>query len=184
MERRTALVTAGLALGTPLVGCLGSPANGDGTDHENGGGRATSGGNGTAAGSHHLYLVNLDDESQRIVLEVVARAADEHVLEGTYEIPGEKGGEFREIAARGKSYDVTATVEADATKTFSWKIDPCPGARPENNGAELPSGSRNGSVRIESGADDISFLTDSCDEIIAGTEVPVGPAEQFEVEGE
>lgn len=184
MERRPFLATAGTALSTSLVGCLGTLGNVGRIGGESGTGDGNTGGDraATEAGTHHLYLVNLDHEAQRVDLAIVERDGAEPVLEGTYEIPGEKGAEFREVAAWDETYDVTAAVRSSTSETFCWEIESCPGPEAEDDEAELPGGSRNGSVRIEPGADDLSFVTDSCDEIIAGTEVPTGPATQFEVE--
>lgn len=182
MERRPLLATAGIVFSTPLVGCLGAVGNVGRIGDEKGEREANSGGDGTDTepGTHHLYLVNLDDESHRVDLEVVDGAADEPVLEGTYEIPDGRGGEFREVAAWGERYEVTATVESGPSETFCWEIESCPGPKAEDDEAELRAGSRNSSVRIEPDAADLSFVTDSCDAIIAGTEAPTGPARQFE----
>lgn len=133
-------------------------------------------------GDHHLYLENLDDESHRVELLVVRSGADEPVIQGTYEIPAERGGEFREVAAWEETYEVSATLESGLSENVTWGIDPCPGAEAGDEESELEDGSRNGSVRIESGGDDLSFVRDSCDEILAGAAVPTGPAEQFEVD--
>lgn len=126
-------------------------------------------------GDHHLYLMNLDDESRRIHLEVVRQSTGETLIEGTYDVPDRRGGEFRDLAAWGDTYEVTATLESGHSKTFTWAIESC-------SGSEAPKGSRNGSVRVDPGGTDLSFVADNCDEIIAGTEAPTGPAEQFEVD--
>lgn len=185
MERRPFLATAGTALSTPLMGCLGTLENGGSIGGENGTREESERDDRTAtdAGTHHLYLTNFDDELQRVDLAIIERDGTEPVLEGTYEIPGEKGGEFRGVAAWGETYEVTATVRSSVSETFCWKTERCPGPKAGDDEAELPGGSRNSSVRIEPGADGLSFVTDSCDAIIAGTEVPTGPATQFEVEG-
>lgn len=177
MERRHFLATTGTVLAAPLVGCLSTAT--DGNENGNGDDNGTD----TETGTHHLYLVNLDDKSRRVELEVVRRGDDDPVLTNTYDIPAERGGEFREVAAWGETYEVTASLESGLSETFCWHIESCPSPEEaEVEAAELPNGSRNGSVRIEPEADDLSFVTDNCDEIIAGTEVPTGPAEQFEVE--
>lgn len=71
---------------------------------------------------------------------------------------------------------MTATLGSGHSKTFTWGIESC-------GDSEAPNGSRNGSVRVDPGGADLSFVADNCDEIIAGTEAPTGPAEQFEVNG-
>lgn len=177
MERRNFLATTEIALVVPLVGCLSTATDGNESGHSD------DDGTDTETGMHHLYLVNLDDKPQRVELEVVRRGDDESVLKDTYDIPAKRGGEFRGIAVWRETYEVTVSLESGLSETFDWHTESC--QSPEEavaEAAELSDGSRNCSTRIEQGADGLSFVTDSCDEIIAGTEVPTGPAEQFEVE--
>lgn len=190
MERRLFLAAAGSAL-VATAGCLGSSpvddanTNADSDDSdEDGDSTDPDADRDPESETHHLYLVNLDEEARRVTLDV-ARRDGETALEGAYEIPADRGGEFRAVAAWGETYDVTATLESGLSETFYWEIEDCPGpksADDESDAAELPGGSRNGSLRIEPGADDLSFVTDICDEIVAGTEASTGPAWQFEVE--
>lgn len=192
MDRRTFLATIGVGTSIPAVGCLGafgeSDTAGDGSgDGENDGesddGDADDGETDDGeTGIHHLFLVNLDDAPRRIDLEVVDRGENEPVIEGTYELPDERGGEFREVAAWDETYEVRATLESGVSETFAWEIERCPATEAEGGESESETGSRNASVGIEPNADDLSFVTDSCDEIVAGTAVPVGPARQFVVE--
>lgn len=158
MDRRPFLRSLGPALGA-VCGCL-----------------ATSGDDARATRrpDHHLYLANLSEDSRRVELTVARRETGETVVDGIYEIPDERGGELREIGRWEETYDVTATVDSSVTETFAWETESC-------TNSEAPNGSRNGSVRIDSDADDLSFVTDSCDEIVASTEVATGPASAFEV---
>lgn len=167
MKRRT-LLAATSSLAVAGAGCLEAVTGeeGDPAPHES----AES----DADGRHHLYVENLDDRVHRVSLEVVRRRNDETVIDGTYELADERGGEFRDVGEWGETYDVTATVDSGVAETFTWTIDSC-------EGSELEGGSRNGSVRVEPG-DDLSFLTDSCDEVLAGAAVPTGPANRFEID--
>lgn len=160
MERRSFLASFGAGLGS-FAGCLAPSSEGERRSDQP---------------DHHLYLVNLDDDPRRVELTVVRRDADEAVVDGTYEIPEERGGEFRDVARWERTYDVTVTLDAGLSETFAWTTESCAGS-------ELPGGSRNGGVRIESGATGFSFVTDSCDELLAGTGVATGPASRFEVGG-
>lgn len=184
MDRRTLLTTTSIVLSGLLTGCVDSLRADTSTGDNNSDDEANTETDRSdpESGTHHLYLVNLSDESQQVDLMVVDRNSDDTVLEGTYEIPAERGGEFREIAHWEETYEVTATLKSGLSETFCWEIEGCPGPKAEDDESELPDGSRNGGVRIEPDAADLSFIADNCDEIIAGTAVATGPARQFEVE--
>lgn len=194
MDRRQLLAATGITLTTSLAGCYGlDPRPGDGEDGTpDGNGEADDGEDGThgedddAAGSqvstHSLFVENLDEAARRLDVEVTGREDDDHLIEGTYEVPDERGIEFRREIAWDRTFEVTVTLESGLSDSFEWAIASCPGARAEDGGSEQQDGSRNGSVRIEPDAADLSFVTDSCDEIVAGTEVATGPAENYEVE--
>lgn len=182
MDRCHFFNASGIVLSLSLVGCFGSDESpgdtGDGSnDLENDG----DGSEGTQAATRSLFVENLDHETRRAELDVVSKECDA-VIEGTYEIPDVRGIEFRQEVTWSEEFEVTTTLESDLSETFVWEIASCPGPEAEEGGSELPGGSRNGSVRIEPGAEELSFGTDSCDEIIAGSEVAIGPAENYEVE--
>lgn len=198
MNRRQLLAATGLTLTATLAGCYGlDPRDDSGDDGDPGGDRddgeaGDDGANGDDGGTeatddgqastHSLFVENLDDEARRLDVDVTDREDEGPLIEGTYEVPDERGIEFRRELEWGRSFDVTVTLESGVSDTFEWAIESCPGARAEDGGSEQQGGSRNGSVRIEPDAEELSFVTDVCDEIVAGTEVAVGPAENYEVE--
>lgn len=176
MKRRTLLAGAS-SIAMAASGCLEAVAGTGGDDsspNESDDGSSPDDSNDERP--HHLYVENLTDETRRVFLRVIRRSDDEVVIDGRFELEDERGGEFREVAAWGETFDVTAAVDSGVAETFTWEIETCAGSEAEN-------GSRNGSVRIESDAETVSFPTDSCDEIQAGAAVPTGPAEQFAIEG-
>lgn len=182
MDRRRFLTTSGIALSMSLAGCFGLYGNSGTTDKgsddpgDDGGGSETP-----QKAIHSLFVENLDSEAHRINIKVVGDGG-EPLIEGSYEIPDERGIEFQQEVQWGEQFEVTMTLESGLSGTFDWEIASCPGPKAEDGGSESPEGSRNGSVRIESGAEELSFVTDSCDEIIAGTEVATGPAGHYEAE--
>lgn len=194
MDRRQLLAATGITLTTSLAGCYGlDPRPGDGEDGTpDGNGETDDGEDGTdgedddATGSqvstHSLFVENLDEAARRLDVEVTGREDDDNLIEGTYEIPDERGIEFRREIAWDRTLEVTVTLESGVSDAFDWSVASCPGARAADGESEQQGGSRNGSVRIEPDAADLSFVTDSCDEIVAGTEVATGPAENYEVE--
>jgi hypothetical protein len=184
MDRRTALAAAGGAASALLAGCIDTARSvvGSSDDEPSDDEPSDDEPNDDETGTHHFYLVNLDDESRRVDLEIGRRDGNETVVAGTYEIPDERGAEFRDVAAWEETYEVTATLASGLSETFAWETDPCPGPEAEDDASELPDGSRNAAVRIDPGAEALSFVADNCDEIIAGTEVSTGGADRFEVE--
>lgn len=159
MKRRSFLTSTGTSLGA-ICGCLSTSDEEDQLPDER---------------THHLYLVNLDDDPQRVQLTVTLQETEEKIIDSIYRIPDRRGAEFREVAKWEETYEVTATLDSGNSKSFLWETEWC-------TNSEAPTGSRNGSLRIESGAAEFSFATDNCDEIIAGTEVATGPASRFEEE--
>lgn len=179
MRRRDLLTATAGALSVAAAGCTGL-ANSDDTDPETSEPTDTDEPTGTddtadETGDHHLYVENLDDEDRRVSLTVTRESDGETVIDGTYEVSDERGAKFEDVADWGETYEVSGSLETGVSATYSWEIESC-------EGGEAPNGSRNGSLRIEPDATDLSFVTDICDGIRAGTEVPTGPADQFEVE--
>lgn len=181
MNRRRLLRTAGAAIPVAIAGCTdlaaGPGTTGDGGDNE----RPDHDPDSEQADEQSLFVENLDDESHRVVVDVTHQTESTVLFEGTYEIPDERGIEFRRAVAWGARFDVSITVSSESTETFEWHIESCPGPMAEDGESENPDGSRNGSVRIHDDVEEFSFVVDSCD-ALHGNEVSIGRAADFEVE--
>lgn len=123
-----------------------------------------------AAETHHLFVENADDERYGLALTVVRPADDALVWRATYDAPDGRGFEIPDLFVEGRTYTIAADVEDGDRATTERSMEPCPHR----------GDSRNVGVWIEDGA--ISFVQDSCDEIIAGARVPVGNHESFVIE--
>ncbi|WP_256300142.1 hypothetical protein [Haloarchaeobius salinus] len=175
MKRRALLATVGAASAS-LAGCTGL-LDDDGTDDDSDTDDTPT--DGTTSGGvntpHDLYLANLHEETLRIHVELRRTDTDETVVSGTYELDDGQAAEFENVAGWDGEYEVTATLQTDATATYDWLTQSCP-----NDGH-----SRNASLRVggDDGDDDgFSFVVDECDAIVAGTAASAGPAESFRVE--
>lgn len=181
MDRRQLLGTAGAAIPAVVAGCTdlvtGPGTTGDGSED----GRPAYDPGSDRADPQSLFVENLDDESRRVTVDVTHRADDSVLFAGTYEIPDERGIEFRRTVAWGDRFDVSIDVSSSVSETFEWHVGSCPGPTEGAGTSESPGGSRNGSVRIHDDVAELTFLVDACD-AVHGNEVSIGPAAGFEVE--
>lgn len=177
--RRHLLAATATVLTGAFAGCLdelpGAGSSDDGsTDDDSAGGDGNDDGippGGIGDGEHRLYLANLDEATHRIDLEVYDRYAEEYVVDGTYELPGEKGAEFERIAGVEIRYDVTADVADGGSTSVTWVASSCE--------ATGEASLQNAAVRVQPGGEELTLVEDSCDEGRAGTSVSFGPAREF-----
>lgn len=175
VRRRAVLASAG-ALAGALAGCLGRLGDGPGADGDGNESDPDLPPDGVAEGDHRLYLANLDDEPRTVDIVVTDGETGERVVDGTYELPDERGAEFATVAAWDRRYDVSVDVVAGGSAAFEWANGDC-------SGGEATDGSRNAAVRVQPGGEEVTLVVDQCDAIVAGTAVPFGPAAEFAVDG-
>jgi len=171
VSRRRVLAGATATAGA-IAGCLEAGFGDDGSGSGDG-----VPPDGIDDGEHRFYLANLDDDTHRVELAVYDRHADEYVIDGTYELPDERGAEFARVAGVEIRYEVEVDVVDGGSTTRNWLPGAC-----ETYGAG--GGSRNAVVRIQPCATELTYVVDNCDEIAAGTSVPFAPAREYVVEDE
>jgi len=164
MHRRTVLAGATAAIGG-IAGCLGSAEENEESQDVPP--------DGIDGGTHRFYLANLDAERRRVELSVSDTDAERYVIDGTYDVPDERGAEFARVAKESVEYEVAVTVANGVSMTKTWAPAPCP---------TPGGGSRNAVVRIRPSATELTYAEDNCDEITAGTSVPFGSASEFVVD--
>lgn len=121
-----------------------------------------------------LYIENFDEKPHTVELKVREQsnqAKGEIIQRGRYSVSGQHGLTFVDIAEVGKTYRITATLDATVTESYTWDAETC------SSNDEAPDGNRDASVRISD--DTIGFEENACDAISVGYELAYGPANQY-----
>lgn len=169
MHRRSYLAVAASSLSLGLAGC---GALGPGDEDEWAGVDPTYPDDRDLppdAETHHLFVENADPRTYPLQLTVVRTDGDEDTLvwRERYEAPDERGFEIPDVLVEGRTYEISTDIEDGASASTTRKIESCP----------HDGGSRNVGALIEDAS--ITYRQDRCDELIAGTEVPIGNHESF-----
>lgn len=176
MNRRTFLVTAGLATGAALAGCTGFPGAGtperpwpesEPIDDPN--------------GTHDLFVENHTDRTELAWVRLV-RDDDAVLVDGRYELPDGRAIRFDDLAAWERTFTIDVAIDGVGRRSFEWSTADC-GPDSATTGGD---GSRNAAVRVEDGDQSegvrITRWVDECDAINTGT-IPTGSADSFRLNG-
>lgn len=179
MNRRTLLSTTGIALATPLTGCLTSIRGDESPQPDRPWDETDQVEN--PDGVHHLYIVNHTDTTEPAWVKATSEN-DVTVVNGRYELPDERGIKFENVASWETTYTITVAIDGEEPTTLQWETPAC-GSDSEVQGE---GGSRNGYVRVNDPRDDdgphqLLLVVDQCD-AIHGPEFPTGPAKNFELD--
>lgn len=175
MHRRELVATGGLLL-AGAGGCLGSgdsePPARPWTEREP---------IDDPEGVHDLYIENHTETAEPAWVRVV-REDGEHLVDGRYELPDERGIEFAKIAAWETTYTVEVAIDGEPTRSVEWVTRSC-------DGMESPEGgSRDAGVRVLAAADDpdqehrIELHMNNCDAVGMASQLPAGPASTFKLD--
>jgi hypothetical protein len=175
MDRRRFLVTGGVALSTPLVGCLDAlPVAGDTIPERP---WVQNDPVETPDGTHDLFVENRTETTEAAWLRVTSEGTDT-LVDGRYELPDMRGIKFEGIARWQTTSPIDIAIDDENRVSLEWYTAEC------GSESVAPDGSRNASVRVmEPSPDDdrVELRIDQCDALYAPS-VPTGPAEYFRLD--
>ncbi|WP_262177553.1 hypothetical protein [Haloarcula laminariae] len=126
---------------------------------------------------HDLYIVNYTTTKEIATVHILDENLNA-VVEGQYELPSERGIEFKDIGAWETEYKVELSIDGTELTPLMWFTASCASVD------EAPRGSRDGYVQLRRDGSDrlqATIAVNGCDAII-GPEYPTGPAQGFRVE--
>jgi hypothetical protein len=126
---------------------------------------------------HALFIVNYTTSTEIATVRVLNENGNA-VVEGQYELPSERGIEFKDIGAWETEYTVELTIDGTELTPLTWFTASCASVD------EAPRGSRDGYVQLRRDSSDrlqATLAVDGCDAII-GPEYPTGLAQGFRIE--
>ena len=176
MHRREFVATGGLLL-AGAGGCLGSgesgPPDRPWTEREP---------IDDPAGEHDLFVENHTETTEPAWVRVV-REDGEHLVDGRYELPDERGIEFDGIAAWETTYTVEVAIDGEPIRSVEWDTKSCETGTESGDG-----GSRDAGVRVLAADDDLDrayrmeLHVNQCDAIGMASQLPAGPASTFKLD--